>query len=60
MSTGLDELIDAIEDAVGLDEGDTRDDLSLDWQYACACGAEAIRVLQKKIEALEINLALIS
>ena len=56
MSTGLDDLIHAIIGTVGLDDGDDPEDLSLDWQYACACGADAIYKLQKQMEDLRMEL----
>lgn len=54
MSSGLHDLIDEIEQSVGLDEDDTREDLSLDIQYACLCGADAIRILKTRIARLEM------
>jgi len=45
MSTGLDDLISAIDSSVGLPEGDDREDLALDEQYAMSLGADAINKL---------------
>lgn len=46
MSTGIDDLIMAIKGSVGLPEGEDEESLSLDVQYLCGVGADAIKKLQ--------------
>ena len=56
MSSGIDELTKAIRNSVGLEDGDTVDDLQLDSEYALTCAADAINRLRDGLaESLEWN-----
>ena len=53
MSSGIDEMVSAIAGSVGLEYGDTEEDLQLDPEYAMSCAADAITRLVERINELE-------
>ena len=49
MSSGIDEMVTAIVNSVGLEDGDTEEDLQLDPEYAMSCAADAINRLMARL-----------
>lgn len=53
MSSGIDELLEAIEYSVGFDDAEDQEDFYLDKEYAYTCAAHTINQQRRMIDAMQ-------